>query len=59
MYYLLVIGKIKNVWVNKIDSKWMELRWKLECSDRIGEVVGYRIFYCPVVSINNSNCKGK
>jgi len=37
----------------------MELRWKLDCSDRIGAVLGFRIFYCPVVSINNSACKGK
>lgn len=37
----------------------MELRWKLDCSDRIGAVLGFRIYYCPVVSINNSACKGK
>lgn len=55
---LIVVGKIKNVWVNMIGSTSMELRWKLDCSDRIGAVLGFRIFYCPVVSINNSACKG-
>jgi len=45
--------------VNIIGSTSMELRWKLDCSDRIGSVLGFRIFYCPVVSINNSACKGK
>ncbi|XP_022172088.1 cytokine receptor-like isoform X2 [Myzus persicae] len=52
-----IVGKIKNVWVNMISSTSMELRWKLDCSDRIGAVLGFRIFYCPVVSINNSACK--
>uniref|UniRef100_A0A2S2NC68 Cytokine receptor n=1 Tax=Schizaphis graminum TaxID=13262 RepID=A0A2S2NC68_SCHGA len=52
-----IVGKIKNVWVNMIGSTSMELRWKLDCSDRIGAVLGFRIFYCPVVSINNSACK--
>lgn len=58
-YIFLVVGKIKNVWVNIIGSTFMELRWKLDCSDRINSVLGFRIFYCPVVSINNSACKGK
>ncbi|VVC44107.1 Hypothetical protein CINCED_3A018202 [Cinara cedri] len=52
-----IVGKIKNVWVNMIGSTMMELRWKLDCSDRISAVLGFRIFYCPVVSINNSDCK--
>lgn len=42
-----------------INSTFMELRWKLDCSDRIGAVLGFRIHYCPVISINNSACKGK
>jgi hypothetical protein len=59
IFFFLVVGKIKNVWVNIISSTHMELRWKLDCSDRIGAVLGFRIYYCPVVSINNSACKGK
>eukprot|EP00102_Acyrthosiphon_pisum_P024183 XP_016661393.1 PREDICTED: phosphatidylinositol phosphatase PTPRQ isoform X2 [Acyrthosiphon pisum] len=51
------IGQIKKVWVHMISSTSMELRWKLDCSDRIGAVLGFRIFYCPVVSTNNSACK--
>ncbi|KAL5237172.1 hypothetical protein ACI65C_004582 [Semiaphis heraclei] len=52
-----IIGNIKNVWVNTIGLTSMELRWNLCCSDRIGEILGFRIFYCPVVSTNNSTCK--
>ncbi|XP_050425934.1 cytokine receptor-like isoform X2 [Adelges cooleyi] len=52
-----IVGKMKSVWVNMIGSTFMELRWKLDCSDRIGAVLGFRIFYCPIVSINNSACK--
>ncbi|VVC42350.1 Fibronectin type III,Immunoglobulin-like fold [Cinara cedri] len=52
-----IVGKIKNFWINMIGSTMMELRWKLDCSDRIGAVLGFRIFYCSVVSINNSDCK--
>jgi len=53
------LGKMKNVWVNKIGSQFIEVGWKLECSDRIGLVVGYNISYCPIVSSVNRTCRGK
>ncbi|XP_060857654.1 cytokine receptor-like isoform X2 [Metopolophium dirhodum] len=52
-----IVGKMINVWVSMISSTSMELRWKLDCSDRMGAVLGFRIFYCPVVSTNDSVCK--
>ena len=53
-----VVGKMKNLWINRIDSTSIDIGWKLECSDRIGIVEGFRIYYCPIVSPYSSNCKG-
>lgn len=53
-----VVGKMKTVWINHIDSTVIEVGWKLDCSDRIGIVEGFKIYYCPIVSPYNLNCKG-
>lgn len=42
------IQKMKNVWVKKVGSTYMELAWHLDCFDRNGLVVGFRVYYCPV-----------
>lgn len=52
-----VLGKMRSVWINRIGSTFIEVGWKLECSDRIGEVEGFRIYYCPIVSPYNTTCK--
>ncbi|XP_012253310.2 cytokine receptor [Athalia rosae] len=52
-----VVGKMKSVWINHIDSKQIEVGWKLECSDRIDIVQGFNIYYCPIASPYNSSCK--
>lgn len=53
-----VVGKMKSVWINRIGSDFIEVGWKLDCSDRIGIVEGFNIYYCPIVSPFNINCKG-
>ena len=53
-----VVGKMKTVWINRIGSTDIEVGWKLDCSDRIGIVEGYKIYYCPIISPYNLNCKG-
>ncbi|XP_046483327.1 uncharacterized protein dome isoform X2 [Neodiprion pinetum] len=53
-----VIGKMKSVWINRPESHLIEIGWKLECSDRIGIVEGFKIYYCPIVTPENFNCKG-
>nr|XP_034172692.1 uncharacterized protein LOC117600854 [Osmia lignaria]XP_034172693.1 uncharacterized protein LOC117600854 [Osmia lignaria] len=53
-----VVGKMKSVWINRIGSDYIEVGWKLDCSDRIGIVEGFNIYYCPIVSPYNLNCKG-
>ncbi|CAL7946416.1 unnamed protein product [Xylocopa violacea] len=53
-----VVGKMKSVWINRIASDFIEVGWKLDCSDRIGIVEGFNIYYCPIVSPYNLNCKG-
>lgn len=53
-----VVGKMKSVWINRIGSDFIEVGWKLDCSDRIGIVEGFNIYYCPIVSPYDLNCKG-
>lgn len=50
---------MKSVWINRIGSTYIEVGWKLDCSDRIGTVQGFNIYYCPIVSPYNLSCKGK
>ncbi|XP_071454335.1 cytokine receptor isoform X2 [Hetaerina americana] len=51
------VGKMKNIWTGRLGSTYIELAWKLECSDRIGLVEGYRIHYCPILSPYDLSCK--
>ncbi|XP_066588811.1 uncharacterized protein [Prorops nasuta] len=53
-----VVGKMKSVWINRIGSDFIEVGWKLDCSDRIGIVEGFNIYYCPILSPYDFNCKG-
>lgn len=52
-----VVDKMKSVWINRIGSTFIEVGWKLDCSDRIGTVIGFNIYYCPIVSPYNLSCK--
>ncbi|KRT84462.1 Fibronectin domain-containing protein [Oryctes borbonicus] len=42
-----LISKIKEVWINRVGSTFIELGWKLDCADRSDNVAGYVIYYCP------------
>ncbi|KMQ98366.1 cytokine receptor [Lasius niger] len=54
-----VLGKMKSVWINRIGSDFIEVGWKLDCSDRIGIVEGFKIYYCPIMSpLDRDKCKG-
>ena len=38
----------------------MKVRWRLDCSDRVGIVTGYKISYCPIASPDDTaECVGK
>ncbi|XP_046405869.1 cytokine receptor-like isoform X2 [Ischnura elegans] len=51
------VGKMKSVWKADQGSTFITLGWKLECSDRIGLVEGYRIYYCPIIGPYDRSCK--
>lgn len=51
------IGKLKNVWINKIGSDFIELQWKIDCLDKIGSVYGFVTYYCPIKSQFKRECK--
>lgn len=53
-----VVGKMKSVWINRIGSNFIEVGWKLDCSDRIGIIEGFNIYYCPLLSPYSVDCKG-
>ncbi len=53
-----VIGKLKTVSVDVVEKDSMTIRWRLDCSDRVGIVRGYRIEYCPI-SPDSLDCIGK
>ena len=42
-----VVGKLKTVTVDVVKKESMLLRWRLDCSDRVGIVTGYagKIFF--------------
>ncbi|XP_026821752.1 cytokine receptor-like isoform X1 [Rhopalosiphum maidis] len=50
--------KVENVWVNVVGSTFIGLKWNIDCTDRIGLVGEYQIFYCAVVSITSNICNG-
>jgi hypothetical protein len=50
------VNKIKSVWVDKVDSYYIYIRWKLECSNRVDGIKGYYIYYCAVESPEHSKC---
>lgn len=45
-----VVGKLKTVSVDVVEMRSMRVSWRLDCSDRVGIVTGYKISYCPVKS---------
>lgn len=59
IYDCVAARKIENVWVSVISSTFIGLRWNVDCTDRIGLVGEYQIFYCTVISAKNNICNGK
>jgi len=51
------IGKIKTIWIPKMDATFMEIQWELECVDS-AIVEGYYLTYCPISSPKTLECKG-
>ncbi|CAH1153652.1 unnamed protein product [Phaedon cochleariae] len=50
------VGKMRNIWISRSGSTFIELGWKLDCSDRIPSVTGYVISYCPMKSVEQKQC---
>ncbi|KAK4871636.1 hypothetical protein RN001_015760 [Aquatica leii] len=52
------IGKMKNVQISQVYETAIQVSWKLECSDRVGSVEGFVIYYCSIVEPSLINCIG-
>lgn len=52
------IQRMKTIWIDKIGSTFIEVKWNLECADKKANVQAYKISYCPIVSPTEPVCKG-
>ena len=50
-----VVGKLKTVTVDVVKKDSMLVRWRLDCTDRIGIVSGYKVVYCPIHSHDDTS----
>ena len=39
-------GWVREVNVERLGARWMELRWRLPCSQRSGLVLSYNLTWC-------------
>lgn len=49
-----VVGKLKTVSVDVVEKTSMVVRWRLDCTDRVGIVSGYKVMYCPIQSYEDT-----
>lgn len=49
------IGKIKSIWIPRLSSTEIDIKWRLECTD-MGIVAGYVIEYCPAKASKTFAC---
>lgn len=40
--------RMNNVYIRNLDSHSIVVAWQLECSDRVGVIRGFVVYYCPV-----------
>lgn len=50
--------RLKSVWINGIGSTFIEVGWKAGCYEHSGSIVAYIIYYCPIISPTQTDCKG-
>lgn len=49
-----VVGKLKTVSIDVVKKTSMVVRWRLDCTDRVGIVSGYKVTYCPIDSFEDT-----
>jgi len=45
-----VVGKLKTVSIEVTQRDALKVHWRLDCSDRVGIITGYRVTYCKLDS---------
>ncbi|KAF5285234.1 hypothetical protein FQR65_LT13298 [Abscondita terminalis] len=50
------VGKMNNVRIAQVYETAVQVSWKLECSDRVGIVQGFVIYYCCIGDPSLINC---
>ena len=50
-----LVAKLKTVTVDVVRKTSMVVRWRLDCSDRVGIVTGYKVVYCPIESHHDTS----
>ncbi|KAJ8868706.1 hypothetical protein PR048_030245 [Dryococelus australis] len=51
------VSKMKKFWHETVNATCVKLEWNLDCSERIGTVKGFRVYYCPTLSPYKDQCK--
>jgi len=51
-----VVSKLKDVSILLVTNNKMVVSWRLDCSDRVGIVTGYRVEYCALDHLHSHNC---
>ena len=59
-FFSTVVGKLKTVAIDNVNKDEMKVRWRLDCSDRVGIVTGYNISYCAIADDSaEGDCVGR
>ena len=48
-----MVGKLRTVAIDVVEKRKIKVSWRLDCSDRVGIVIGYKISYCPVRDLDH------
>lgn len=51
------LSKMSNVWVNSVNSTYIDIGWSLGCTDSVGVVQAYNVTYCPNPSGKDNPCE--
>lgn len=51
------VGKMNNIYISRVGPTFIYLTWKLDCSDHVAAIKGFKIFYCPIKSPEEPVCR--
>ncbi|XP_065215488.1 cytokine receptor-like [Planococcus citri] len=49
------ISKMKTVWSGEVGLDYFDIKWKLECSERIESIEGFNVYWCELPKAETNN----